>query len=45
MKKTNLTRELLDSMRKAVPDGPHREIADLQKGFSVRMTPNGAISF
>ncbi|MBB5403227.1 site-specific integrase [Paraburkholderia youngii] len=45
MKRTNLTRELLDSIRKAGPGGRHREIADLQKGFGVRITPNGAISF
>lgn len=45
MKRINITRELLDSIRKAGPDGRHREIADTQKGFGARITPNGAISF
>jgi hypothetical protein len=45
MKRIYRTRELLDAIRKAGPDGKHREIADLQKGFGARITPNGAISF
>jgi hypothetical protein len=45
MKRIYRTRELLDAIRKAGPDGKHREIADLQEGFGARITPNGAISF
>jgi hypothetical protein len=44
-KRINITRELLDSLRKAGTDGKHREIADPQKGFGVRITPSGAMSF
>ncbi|ABE29330.1 phage integrase family protein [Paraburkholderia xenovorans LB400] len=45
MARINLTRELLDSIRKSGSDGKHRELADIQKGFGARITPNGAISF
>ncbi|KAA1015822.1 DUF4102 domain-containing protein [Paraburkholderia panacisoli] len=45
MARINHTRKLLDSIRRAGPDDTHRELADLQKGFGARITPNGTIIF
>ena len=39
MQRINLTRELLDSIRKAGPDGKHREIADTQKVLDGNLDP------
>jgi hypothetical protein len=40
-----ITRELLDSIRRAGATGRHREIAGQQKLFGVGVTPGGATSF